>query len=83
MMDIEWILTAALEVTKDGDRYLVKEMNADKPRGCIISYDSNGRMLFDGQYIYTEEFIGYVGLLDEVNDRVAESNPVMIEAGVE
>jgi hypothetical protein len=72
-MDIDWILTAAIKVTKTGTDddpvYVIEERGVQKPRECIIRYQ-DGRMLFNGEDIKTEDFMAYVGLLDEADDGV-------------
>jgi hypothetical protein len=37
-------------------------------RQCVITWNTKGRMLFDGFNIDTEEFMAYVGMLDAVED---------------
>jgi hypothetical protein len=80
MIDIDWILTSAIEVTKIGDAsYYIKERGVQKPRECTISYSSAGRMLFDDVDIETEDFMAFVGLLDEVDE--SSDDVVLLAAG--
>lgn len=90
-MDIHWILEEAIEVTKDGGEYHIRELldhiHDDDgtvegcpgcfARTCTISWAPSGmggwaRMLFDGEDIETEDFMAYVGLLDQVDEGVTE-----------
>jgi hypothetical protein len=67
VLDIEWILHAAVEVTKLRDNYVVQEHDGDS-RQCVITMSPTGRMLFDGEDIETEDFMAYVGMLDQVDE---------------
>jgi hypothetical protein len=80
--NIEWILEDKLRVTKQPDaHYLVESLTTPYRANITISYSPEGRMLFNGEDIDTEDFMGYVGLIDEVNDRYeATNNPAIIEA---
>lgn len=68
-MDICWITDDDTEiiVVKVEDRYCVVERGV-YGRACVISYSPEGRMLFDGEDIETEDFMALVGMLDAVND---------------
>jgi hypothetical protein len=59
--------------------YLI--VDAESNMQVIISYSPEGRMLFNGEDIETEEIMGFVGLLDEVDDRInqGEASPIVIE----
>jgi hypothetical protein len=48
-------------------RYHVRECEAPN-REVVITYTGEGRMLFDGEYIETESFMAYVGLLEMVEE---------------
>jgi hypothetical protein len=67
--DIDWIITEAVTVRKIDETYLVTEKGGER-RACIMRFDDNGRLLFDGVDIETEDFMAYVGLIDMVNDGV-------------
>ncbi len=69
-MDIEWMIDP--DVTVVGSKhaeghYLMSEWGGEK-RSCLISYSPEGRMLFDGEDIETEEFMTYVGMIDQINE---------------
>ena len=68
-IDISWVLEEGtiMTVTKlhDGN-YRVKEVYGN--RAVTLSYTNTGRLFFDGQDIETEEFMGFVGLIDEVDE---------------
>lgn len=72
--DIGWPLEngVQLRVTREeADAvYVIEDTESD--RKLTLSWKQDGtdcsRLLFDGQDIETEEFIGYVGLMDEVDD---------------
>lgn len=68
MVDIYWIIDDSTEiaVVKVQDQYAVVDLN--DARVCIISHGPQGRMLFDGEDIDTEDFMAFVGMLDTVND---------------
>jgi hypothetical protein len=74
-IDIEWILTETIEVTKLNQNYVVQEQDGHG-RQCVITYNQEGRMLFDGHDIETEDYMAYVGLLDQVNEQPA-GHPVV------
>lgn len=78
-MDIEWILEAAISVTKLNGNYVVQELNGDS-RQCVISFSADGtRMLFDGIDIETEDFMAYLGLIEQVDND--PTGMVQCEAG--
>jgi hypothetical protein len=71
MVDIGWPLEDGVQITitrKAGDIFFIQDVNSD--RELTLSWDGTSpnvsRLLFNGQDIETEEFIGYVGLMDEV-----------------
>jgi len=73
MLDIHWPLDEGvqLKVTRETDAvYVIEDTESD--RKLTLSWRHDGtdlsRLLFDGQDIETEEFMGYVGLMDEVDD---------------
>jgi hypothetical protein len=70
-IDIDWILTETIEVTKVGTKYMVAEITGEprSARRVNITYNTGGRMLFDGEDIETEDFMAYVGLLDQVDEQ--------------
>ena len=47
--------------------YVVQEQGNDS-RQCVITWNTKGRMLFDGFDVDTESFMGFVGMLDAVNE---------------
>jgi hypothetical protein len=51
---------------KHGDNLVVRDIESGIT--CTITYNSKGRMLFDGFDIETEEFMGFVGIQDAVED---------------
>lgn len=63
MLD-EHVIVEARKIA-DG-RYEIKDCESGIK--CIISYNQEGRMLFDGEDIETEDFMSYVGMLDTVDD---------------
>lgn len=69
MPDIDWIIddSTSIIVAKQEESYLVVEQGGSA-RYCIISYSPEGRMLFNGEDIETEAFMGFVGMIDTVND---------------
>lgn len=78
-MDIEWILTDKLCVTKLPDCYLIESVTHPTHEDMQLRFNRAGRLLFNGEDIETEDFMAYVGLLDGVND--SPNNPVIIEVG--
>lgn len=63
MEDIEWILTEDITAKK-----IYRVTSKDGAKTCDITFSPEGRMLFDGEDIETEDFMAYVGLLDGVDD---------------
>ena len=51
----------------DDGRYHIRECQPPN-REVIITFTGEGRMLFDGEDIETENFMAYVGLLDMVEE---------------
>lgn len=78
MVDIEWILEDKIIVRRIGNTYHVESFD-DPPKVCDIRISEKGRMLFDGQDVETEAFMGYVGLMDSM-DEAPEGKPVVLEA---
>ena len=75
MVDIEWILDdkVKLRVTRlAGDIYDIEDFNSD--RKLRLSWRDTGveelRLLFDGEDIETEDYMAYLGLMDEVVERL-------------
>jgi hypothetical protein len=71
----DWALDdkVKLLVTKlANESYLV--VDAESNQQVIISYSPEGRMLFNGEDIETEEIMGFVGLLDAINDLIEKNN---------
>jgi hypothetical protein len=65
-MDIGWILTDEINAGKiQSGHYRV--MSVDGVKECDITY-RDGRMLFNGEDIETEDFMAYVGLLDAIDE---------------
>jgi len=65
-----WALKSEILVIKGEGKYEITEIGGR--RKCEISFNDQGRMLFDGQDIETEDFMAYVGLLDIVNDALTD-----------
>jgi hypothetical protein len=65
MTDISWISESAVMVGKVSDlEYEVTEIGGT--RRCGITFSPEGRMLFDGADIETEDFMQLTGMLDVV-----------------
>lgn len=72
--DFSWLLRSALLATRrsDTEMYFVElhtgDPNAVKITGrdATITWDPDGRMLFDGEDIETEDFMAYTGLADQI-----------------
>ena len=78
-MDIEWILSEPISVIKVKGTYLVVERGPQN-RCCVISTSPEGRMLYDGEDIETEDYMAYIGLLDAVEE-APTGEAVMFAAG--
>jgi hypothetical protein len=68
-VDYHWPLDEGerMYVTKLGDGVSLKIEEIGPPfRKLHITYNAQGRMLFDLQDIETEDFMGFVGLYDDV-----------------
>lgn len=65
--DVSWMLEEAIEVTKHGDSFVIKELTGHH-RECTMYFNEHGRLLFNGVDIETEDFMAFVGLMDQVND---------------
>jgi hypothetical protein len=70
-LDIHWPLDdeVRIRVTRQaGEVYVIEDMDQD--RQLTLSWNHDGtdlsRLLFDGQDIETEEYMAYVGLMDQV-----------------
>lgn len=66
----DWALEDDIEIIafeEDTGSYRVIEVGGQK-RQAVISFTDKGRMLFDGEDIETEAFMGYVGLTDMVDE---------------
>jgi hypothetical protein len=74
-----------IEVTRHaGDIYDIKDLESGQQLRLSWNHgigSESPRLLFNGQDIETELFIGFVGLMDEVNDRLgfATVGTVVIE----
>ena len=66
-MDIEWILTDEINAVKISDLHYFVTTPNDK-KDCHITFSDEGRMLFDGRDIETEDFMAYVSMLDAVDE---------------
>jgi hypothetical protein len=66
-----WMLVDEIDEKKldirkiDNDTVLVKEIGGEH-RQCELKIDSEGRLLFNGTDIETENFMMYLGIMDEV-----------------
>ena len=75
-LDIEWPLdeNVKLRVTRlSGDIYDLEDFNSDRKLRLSWEHgigDEGSRMLFDGEDIETEDYMAYLGLMDEVVDRL-------------
>jgi hypothetical protein len=54
-------------VERLGDNYVVQEQGGNGYQ-CVITWNTKGRMLFDGFDVDTEAFMGFVGMIDAVED---------------
>ena len=80
MVDIEWILEEKIIVTKYGHNNIYHVESFNNPiRVVDISMSPEGRMLFNGQDIETESFMGFVGLMDSMDGEPTDK-PVVLEA---
>ena len=70
--DIYWMLDedTTIIVAKQAHYYVVQEQDGptSQHRQCVITYSSEGRMLFDNHDIETESFMAFVGMLDAVEE---------------
>lgn len=67
--DYGWLLTSELLSKRVSDLEIYfAELRDGKVTGrdATITWDPDGRMLFDGVYIETEDFMAYTGLADDV-----------------
>ena len=72
---------AAHEMSQRWNSKFVESLTTPYRPNVTISFSRAGRYLFNGEDIDTEDFMAYVGLLDEVNDWWdATNNPCIIEA---
>jgi hypothetical protein len=76
--DIHWPLDdgVQLRVTRlAGDIYDIEDVNSDRKLRLSWKYGIGSelaRLLFDGEDIETEEYMAYVGLMDEVAELLGE-----------
>ncbi len=78
-MDIDWILEDKIIARKISDSHYHIESFDDPPKVVELTINDKGRYLFNGKDIETESIMGYVGLLDMINDSQA-GEPVVLEA---
>jgi hypothetical protein len=76
--DIGWPLDEGvqLRVTCEPDAvYVIEDTESDRKLTLSWNYNTGtgwARLLFDGQDIETEEYMAYVGLMDEVTELLGE-----------
>jgi hypothetical protein len=64
---ILWILARDVRLTKQQDRtYRAEELDGNG-RTCVLSFSDQGRLLFDGADVETEDLPAYVGMTDEAD----------------
>lgn len=71
--DIEWPLDGKTKINVTrmaGNIFRICDLGSD--RELTIKYNDQGRLLFDGHDIETEDYMGYVGLMDEVVERLGD-----------
>lgn len=77
-MDIEWPLDGSVKVKVTrlaGDIFDIEDVNSDRKLRLSWNHGIGGewsRLLFDGEDIETESYMGYVGLMDEVVERLGD-----------
>lgn len=73
--DLDWILTAKLLVLHNDarDETLLFRLDGTVPlQSCLLSWSEehneqgHHKLLFNGEYIETEDFYGVMGIIDEV-----------------
>jgi hypothetical protein len=77
-IDIEWPLDGNVKLSverKAGDIFVIKDLGSD--RELTLSWNHQigtgwSRLLFDGQDIETESYMGYVGLMDSVVEQLGD-----------
>ena len=77
-IDISWPLengTKMIVTRQAGDVYIIRDMISG--RELTLSWKQGigsecARLLFNGEDIETEEFMGYVGLMDDVTEELGE-----------
>jgi hypothetical protein len=78
MLDILWPIDedeVDLKVTrKAGDIYVIQDVNSDRTLTLSWSHVATepSRLLFDGHDIDTEDFMGYLGLMDTVVEALGD-----------
>jgi hypothetical protein len=75
MNDPSWILDNGVRISVTRVReqeYHIKDR--DSERECTITFN-NDRMLFNGEDIETEEFMAFIGLIDEVMEQLGGNAP--------
>ena len=65
MIDIHWIIEDDVRVRTDGVTYQV--VSLDNMKHANLTF-KDGRLTFSGEDIETEEFMTFVGLMDQVDD---------------
>ena len=77
-IDIEWPLDGNVKIRvtrKAGNIFVVEDVNSDR-KLTLSEKQAIGsehvRLLFNGQDIETENFMSYVGLIDEVVERLGD-----------
>jgi hypothetical protein len=76
MLDIEWPLDdkVKIEVTcLAGDIFDIKDLNSDRKLRLSWKHgigSEPARLLFDGEDIETEDYMAYIGLMDDVVERL-------------
>ena len=70
--DIYWMLDEKVSIIVERQEidgvvaFVAQDQESDIK--CVITYNSKGRMLFDGFDVDTESFMAFVGMLDAVED---------------
>jgi hypothetical protein len=68
-MKYDWLLTADLLATRPSELEMYfAELKEGRVTGrdCLLTWSPDGRMLFDGEDIETEDFMAFTGLADSV-----------------
>ena len=78
MVDIEWPLDGSVKIRVTrlaGDIFDIEDINSNRKLRLSWKHgigDEWSRLLFDGQDIETEEYMAYVGLMDEVVEQLGD-----------